>query len=165
MYFAPQACALITFPLSKESLCFFKLWVWVRLALRQVSRILRRCKALPHYSLHGADDSYSPGLAPNLTAQTRLKERAWPTPAAILSCLADVGEAWEEERHHITQHPFHSEIRLQDPMPNEAVDNASCIWGHCNENCTEQWASGATEVFCLPQTSWEVFWTYFLKCN
>lgn len=84
-------------------------------------------------------------------------------PDATLLCLTDAGEAWEEERHHIAHHPLHDEMRLRNLVSNEAVANASCIWSHCNENSTEHWASGATEVLCLPQTSWEVFWTLFLK--
>lgn len=34
-----------------------------------------------------------------------------------------------------------------------------------NENCTEHWVPGATEALCLSQTSWEVFWTLFLKAQ
>ena len=90
-------------------------------------------------------------------------EESLATPAATPPGLADVREAWEEERHHITRHPLRDEMGLQGPMSNEAVANASFIWGHHNENCTEHWASGATEALCLPQTSWEVFWTLFFK--
>lgn len=139
MSFASQVHALLILcALPGKIVFFFKSWVRVRLALGQMGRsTLGRCKALPYHNFHGADASYNPGLASNLIAQTRWGKRAWPTPAATLPCLADVGEAWEEERHRIARHPFHDEMGLRDPMSNEAVTNASCIWGHRNENCTE----------------------------
>lgn len=69
MSFASQLHDLIPCPPPGKILFFFKSWVRLRLALGQMGRsTLGRCKALPYHNFHGADASYNPDLASNLTA-------------------------------------------------------------------------------------------------